>query len=121
MEKISISVILPCYNVEKYIEQALLSLKKQTLSAIEIIAVDDGSQDNTWEIIKNYPDIISIHKVNGGYGSAINLGLSIAKMCIRDSDWTPSRSSLKGKSSVWPGCARRRGISMLSWVNMKIS
>ena len=79
MEKISISVILPCYNVEKYIEQALLSLKKQTLSAIEIIAVDDGSQDNTWEIIKNYPDIISIHKVNGGYGSAINLGLSIAK------------------------------------------
>lgn len=79
MEKINVSVILPCYNMEKYIKKALLSLKKQTLPAIEIIVIDDGSKDNTWEIIKNYPNIISIRKENGGYGSAINLGLSIAK------------------------------------------
>ena len=51
-----ISVVLPCYNVEKYIERALTCLIEQTLSDIEIICVDDKSTDNTLDILHSYAD-----------------------------------------------------------------
>ncbi|MBU2925113.1 glycosyltransferase family 29 protein [Colwellia sp. 1_MG-2023] len=77
-----LSVILPCYNVEQYIKEALDSVLAQTLSDIEIIPVDDGSPDNCGEIIKQYSEkyknIKPIFKKNGGYGSAVNAGLSVA-------------------------------------------
>ena len=49
-----VSVIVPVYNVEKYIEKCLESLVNQTLKDIEIIVVNDGSPDNSEEIIKKY-------------------------------------------------------------------
>lgn len=78
-----VSVILPCYNVEKYLDEALQSVLAQTLTNIEIIPVDDGSPDNCSEIIKKYAEqderIKPIYKQNGGYGSAVNAGLSVAQ------------------------------------------
>ena len=49
-----VSVILPVYNVEPYLDEALTSLTSQTLDDIEIIAVNDGSTDNSEEILKRY-------------------------------------------------------------------
>ncbi|MBS6180969.1 MAG: glycosyltransferase family 2 protein [Erysipelotrichaceae bacterium] len=78
-----ISVIIPIYNVEKYINETVESVKKQDYKNIEIILVDDGSPDNCGIIIdslaKTDDRIICIHKNNGGVSSARNAGLSIAK------------------------------------------
>jgi len=77
-----VSVIVPIYNVEKYLRQALDSLLAQTLHELEIILIDDGSKDGCLVIIDEYADadgrIMAIHKPNGGYGSACNVGLARA-------------------------------------------
>ena len=78
-----VSVIVPVYNVEKYLKKCLDSLVNQTLRDIEIIIVNDGSLDNSQNIIdeyvKKYPELIkSFIKENGGQGSARNLGLDYA-------------------------------------------
>lgn len=80
--KPKVSLIVPIYNVEKYLVQCLESIMNQTLHDIEIITVDDGSPDNCGKIIDEYANkdkrIKPIHKENGGYGSAINTGLAVA-------------------------------------------
>lgn len=72
-----ISIIVPVYNVEKYIDKCIDSLIKQTYKNIEIIIIDDGSTDNSSEIVANYKDkrIKVIHKKNGGLSSARNCGI----------------------------------------------
>ena len=81
---VQVSVIVPAWNVEKYIRKCLDSLVNQTLSSIEIIVVNDGSPDNSQDIIDEYVNrypgkIISIIQENGGQGSARNKGLTVAK------------------------------------------
>ena len=56
MEKIKISVIIPVYNTEKFLERCLNSVLNQTLRDIEIIVVNDGSRDNSLEIIKKFKE-----------------------------------------------------------------
>ena len=78
-----VSIIVPIYNVEKYLSKCLDSLVNQTLADIEIIIVNDGSPDNSYKIVKDYlkkyPDKIKYYeKSNGGQGSARNLGLTKA-------------------------------------------
>ena len=82
--KIKVSVIVPVYNVEKFIDKCLNSLVKQSLKEIEIIVVNDGSPDNSQKIIdkyvKKYPEKVqSFIKENGGQGSARNIGIVKAK------------------------------------------
>ena len=78
-----VSVIVPVYNVEKYLKKCLDSLVNQTLKDIEIIVVNDGSPDNSQEIIdkyvKKYKNVKSYIKENGGLSSARNYGLKYAK------------------------------------------
>ena len=81
---VKVSVIVPVYNVEKYIDKCLDSLVNQTLKDIEIIVVNDGSPDDSQQVIdmyvKKYPKKIKSYiKENGGQGSARNLGLEHAK------------------------------------------
>lgn len=77
-----VSVIVPVYNVEKYLEKCINSIINQTLKEIEIILIDDGSTDNCPRIIDEYAKrdkrVIAVHKENGGQGSARNAGLDIA-------------------------------------------
>ena len=78
-----VSVIVPVYNVESYLDKCLTSLVKQTLQEIEIIVVNDGSKDNSEKIIKKYlkkypKKIKYIKKNNGGLSSARNEGLKHA-------------------------------------------
>ena len=78
-----ISIIVPCYNVEKYVEKCINSLINQTYSNIEIILVNDGSTDNTLNIlkkIKNKDDrIVLIDQPNTGLSGARNTGLKKSK------------------------------------------
>ncbi|MCC9965999.1 glycosyltransferase, partial [Streptococcus agalactiae] len=77
-----ISVIVPLYNVEKYIINCISSLTNQTYQNIEIILIDDGSTDNSGRICKKLAQedhrIIYLRKENGGVSSARNLGLQYA-------------------------------------------
>lgn len=80
----NVSIIVPVYNVEKYLEKCLASLAVQTLDSIEIIVVNDGSPDNSQEIIDRfklkYPNrIFSYTKPNGGLSDARNFGLEKAR------------------------------------------
>ena len=79
---ILVSIIVPVYNVEKYLERCIDSLVNQTLKDIEIILVDDGSTDDSGNICDKYAKkdkrIKVIHKENGGLSDARNIGLSIA-------------------------------------------
>ena len=74
-----ISVIVPIYNVEKYLRQCLNSLLTQTYNNIEVIMVDDGSPDNCGaicdEYARKYGNFIVVHKENAGLGMARNTGL----------------------------------------------
>ncbi|MDR1460052.1 MAG: glycosyltransferase [Campylobacteraceae bacterium] len=77
-----ISVIVPIYNVERYLEKCLNSIINQTYKNLEIILVDDGSPDNCGKICEEYAKkdnrIRVVHKSNGGLSSARNAGLDIA-------------------------------------------
>lgn len=79
---IKISVIVPVYNVEQYIDKCIVSLLNQTLNSLEIILVDDGSPDNCPSICDEYAlkdsRIKVIHKKNEGLGKARNSGLEVA-------------------------------------------
>lgn len=84
MENVKVSVIVPVYNVEKYLPKCLESLVSQTLPEIEIIVVNDGSPDRSQEIIdqfcEKYPDKVrGFIKENGGLGDARNYGLHYAR------------------------------------------
>ncbi len=98
-----VSIIIPVYNTEAFIEQCLQSCLSQNIksSNYEIIIIDDGSTDNSSKIIKTYADkysnIISISKVNEGVSIARNRGISIAKgkyITFVDSDDRISPNSL---------------------------
>ncbi len=83
MNKIpKVSIIVPIYNVEKYLDRCIQSLVNQTLNDIEIILVDDGSPDNCPSMCDEYAQkdnrIKVIHKQNAGLGYARNSGLEIA-------------------------------------------
>ena len=77
-----ISIIVPVYNVEKYLENCIESILNQTFKDFELILVDDGSTDNSGKICDIYEKkdyrIKVIHKNNGGLSSARNIGLDIA-------------------------------------------
>ena len=78
-----VSVIVPIYNVEKYIEKCINSLLSQTLEDIQIILVNDGSKDNSGNIAKEYEKnnkdrVIYVEKENGGLSDARNYGLKYA-------------------------------------------
>lgn len=93
---IKISVIIPVYNVQDYLEECLLHVINQTYSNLEIIVVNDGSTDNSGKILAKYVDldnrIIVINKKNGGLSSARNAGIDIATgeyLAFIDSDDYP--------------------------------
>ncbi|HSD98716.1 MAG TPA: glycosyltransferase family 2 protein [Patescibacteria group bacterium] len=73
-----VSVIVPFYNEEKHIEQCLQTLKKQTYSKVQLIAVDDGSTDSSRKIAKKYVDILLVQK-HQGPGVARNKAARVAK------------------------------------------
>lgn len=91
--KIKVSIIVPIYNVEKYLKQCIESIIKQKHDNLEIILVDDGSIDNSGKIADEYAikdnRIKVIHKENAGVSSARNTGIDVATgeyVCFSDAD-----------------------------------
>ena len=77
-----ISVVVPVYNVEKYLDKCIDSLVSQTYENLEIILIDDGSKDKSAKICDKWKDndsrIKVIHKENGGLSEARNVGIDYA-------------------------------------------
>ena len=91
--KPTVSIIIPVYNVEKYLDKCLDSVVNQTYTNLEIILVNDGSTDNSGRICDRYATkdsrIRVIHKENGGVSSARNMGLDTVRgkyVCFADGD-----------------------------------
>lgn len=90
-----VSVVVPIYGVEKYLNQCVDSILAQTLKDIEIILVDDGSKDKCPQIVDEYAKkdkrVVAVHQPNGGYGKAVNHGIALAKGeyigIIESDDW----------------------------------
>lgn len=80
----SVSVIIPCYNCRRYIEQTLMCLEQQTCRDFQVICVNDGSTDDTPRILKRWQekgslDMKVIHQENGGVSTARNAGIEAAQ------------------------------------------
>ena len=82
-EEIKISVVVPVYNVEKYLKKCVGSLLRQTYKNFEIILVDDGSSDGSGKLCDSYAEqsrnIFVLHKQNGGLSDARNYALPYIK------------------------------------------
>ena len=93
-----ISVIVPVYNCEMYLNQCVESIINQTYSNLEIVLVDDGSTDDSGKICDEYSEkdhrVVVLHTVNGGAASARNKGLNVAKgeyiTFVDSDDWIES-------------------------------
>ncbi|MDD5596185.1 MAG: glycosyltransferase family A protein [Candidatus Omnitrophica bacterium] len=90
----AICVVIPVYNSEEFIGEAIQSVLSQNFKPREIIVVDDGSSDTTAEIVKNFPGIKYIYETHKGVSSARNLGIESAQsewIAFLDSDdtWRP--------------------------------
>jgi len=83
MKKDLISVIVPCYNVSKFLEDCFLSLQNQTYKNVELIFVNDGSKDDTLEKLQNFckdkPNCKLVNQQNKGLSGARNSGIEIAE------------------------------------------
>ncbi|MCD6393437.1 MAG: glycosyltransferase family 2 protein, partial [Planctomycetes bacterium] len=97
----TISVVIPAFNAEEYIGRAIDSVLAQTRQPDEIIVVDDGSTDNTAEVIKPYsPKVHYIHQENGGASVARNTGIEAATgqwlaFLDADDEWLPEKLSMQ--------------------------
>ncbi len=107
------SIIIPIYNTEKYIKRAVESVCSQTFQDFEILLVDDGSSDSSWQICKTLarqnPAIRCFHQKNAGVGAARNTGLEKARgeyLFFLDSDDEWKEGLLEGVISVFErsGC-----------------
>ena len=119
MEKVS--VILPIYNVEKYLKNCIESVRNQTYENLEIILVDDGSTDNTKELVESWLnkdngfEIIYKYKKNGGMHTAHNLAYELIdtelNVCI-DSDDRLSDNAVEKMLDFWKenGCSQYAGF-----------
>lgn len=78
----SVSIVMPVYNVEQYLEKCLQSVVDQTLKDIEIICINDGSTDRSKEILEKFAIVDNrikiINKTNSGYGHSMNIGITQA-------------------------------------------
>ena len=85
-----VSVLIPNYNYARFLPEAIESVLSQTYPRIETIVVDDGSTDNSREVIASYDDrVISVHQANGGQTSALNAAFERSSgdlICFLDAD-----------------------------------
>lgn len=127
---VDVSVIIPFYNAEKFISKTLDSVLNQTLKNIEVIAVDDGSTDDSLSVVKRYCDrddrIALLTQPNSGSGPARNYGMKVAKgkyiAFIDADDWYPDESVLtKLYSAAEQNNAKICGGSFSNWKDGKVT
>jgi len=123
MSRPLISIIMPCYNAEAYIEQTLINVFEQTYGNVELIVVDDGSTDNSPTLLKNaannYPGLILLHQSNKGPYPARNLALQHAKgefIALLDADDYWSEDCLEKLHSAL--VSANADVSYCGWQNI---
>lgn len=117
-----ISIIVPVYNVSEFLPQCLDSLIKQSYQNIEIIAVNDGSTDNSLEILNRYAQTFSqiriISQANAGLSAARNTGIAASKgeyLCFVDSDdWIDTDTCQKAIEAV-----QKNNVDIVCWNYVK--
>lgn len=95
MSDVDVSVVIPCYNVEQYLDQAITSAEQNDRIRLEIICVNDGSPDGSLAIMREHerrdPRVRVIDKPNGGYGNSMNRGFDEARgtyvAILEPDDW----------------------------------
>jgi glycosyltransferase involved in cell wall biosynthesis len=93
-----VSCIVPCFNGDRYLDEALQSIFAQTHRPLEVIVVDDGSTDGSARIVARYGDAVRHHwQVNGGPAAACNAGLELANgeyvaWLEQDDQWVPEKT-----------------------------
>ena len=98
---VSVSVVIPAYNAAEHITRAIDSVLAQTRRADEIIVIDDGSADNTADIVKRYgAELKYIYQDNAGAGQARNAGIDAAKsewiaFLDADDEWLTDKLQLQ--------------------------
>ena len=103
--KPTVSVIIPTYNRESYLERAIISVLEQTYTDYELIIIDDGSTDDTVSILNKYDKNIRKYSIlHSGVSAARNFGITKAHgqwIALLDSDdyWLPEK--LKNKWPIW--------------------
>ena len=70
-----ISIVIPCFNQAKYLDESIESVRAQTHSSKELIVIDDGSTDNTAQVVSRYPDVKLVRQSNMGLAAARNSGI----------------------------------------------
>jgi glycosyltransferase involved in cell wall biosynthesis len=86
-ERPLISIVIPVYNGERFIAEAIESAFGQSYRPIQVIVVDDGSTDSTFDIATSFEDVIVQRREQGGPSAARNEGLRLAE------EWTPTPTS----------------------------
>ncbi len=109
-----VSVIVPCYNAARFLPEALATIRAQRYEPLEILVVDDGSTDNTPDVVSGFgSEVRYLRKPNGGPASARNLGLREARgewIAFLDADdqWP------EGKLELQAGRLRDRSVARRS-------
>lgn len=95
-----VSVVMPVHNGERYIAEALQSIRSQTVACRQIIVVDDGSTDQTAAVVRRFPEVTLVGKAHGGIAETLNRGLELVAsefVAFLDADdrWTPRKTELQ--------------------------
>lgn len=121
-----VSIITPCYNAAAYIEKTIAAVQQQTLSDWEMIVVDDGSTDNSTNIVSDIATTDSriklIKKTNGGSASARKLGLSLAQgeyIQFLDADDLLDKDKLQLQITLMEQNSLDISYTDWCWINMK--
>lgn len=120
-----LSVVVPVYNTEKYLDRCLRSIYRAKVPDMEVLIIDDGSTDNSSSIAKkyvdNYPELFRyIYKTNGGLGSVRNVGLKEAKgkyLASVDSDDSIDREFFK---EALPYMDKNVDIIICDWMSVGV-
>lgn len=107
MEKKTVSIVIPVYNAEKYVDKLLKDFMAQNLEKVEIILIDDGSKDNSFHICSEYAkkseSIVVVHQENQGASAARNKGIQLAQgnyIVFVDSDDSISPNYVENVCSI---------------------
>lgn len=73
-----VSVLITAYNAENYLAEAIESALGQTYPNVEVVVVDDGSDDGTWDVVQRYPQLKAVRQERGGIGAARNVAVAMA-------------------------------------------
>ncbi len=106
MQSVTISVVIPAYNCQEYVARAIDSVLNQTCPVGEIVIVDDGSTDNTAQVVKGYGDrVCYMYQENAGVSAARNAGIKAAKgdwiaFLDADDEWLPDKIEIQTQNLI---------------------